>query len=144
MIAYLDSSVLARAYLPDEAGHDEARRLLGDPEVAAVTGTWTRIEASGALTRAARVGRGDAAGALALLDADLASAVTVLRADQDHVERHALELVVRHGLRAMEAWHVAVAAIVVPPLLAPGEEMGFASRDDAQRRVAQEFGFTAL
>ena len=43
MIVYLDSSILARAYLADEDGHDQAVALLDDPEIAAVTGTWTRI-----------------------------------------------------------------------------------------------------
>ncbi|MGI9094502.1 MAG: hypothetical protein ACR2F4_02870 [Thermoleophilaceae bacterium] len=47
MIAYLDSSVLARAYRADEDGHEQAIALLDDPEIAAVTGTWTRIEVSG-------------------------------------------------------------------------------------------------
>jgi predicted nucleic acid-binding protein len=86
VIAYLDSSVLARAYLIDEDGHDEAIRLLADPQVATVTGTWTRIEVSGALIRAARSGRWDAEGLLALVDADLSpdGPVSVLSAAQDH------------------------------------------------------------
>ena len=80
VIAYLDSSVLARAYLVDEDGYEDAKQLLGDPEVATVTGTWTRIEVSGALVRAARSGRGDERGLLELLDADLAGPVVVLSA----------------------------------------------------------------
>ncbi|BBU24315.1 MULTISPECIES: type II toxin-antitoxin system VapC family toxin [Mycobacterium] len=144
MIAYLDSSVLARAYLVDEDGHQQAIALLGDPEIATVTGTWTRIEVSGALVRAARGGRGDEKGLLALLDADLTGPVIVLAAPQDQVEQHALELVRRHGLRAMDAWHLAVAAIVVPPLLDRGEPKAFASRDQAQRKVAEELGFIAI
>ncbi len=71
MIVYLDSSVLARAYLADEDGHESAQALLSNPEIAAVTGTWTKIEVSGALMRAARSGRGDAADLLGLLDNDL-------------------------------------------------------------------------
>ena len=144
MIAYLDSSVLARAYLVDEDGHAEAGALLADPDIATVTGTWTRIEVSGALVRAARMGRGDEKGLLALLDGDLAGPVIVLGAAQEHVERHALQLVRQYALRAMDAWHLAVAAIVVPPLLGPGEPRGFASRDDAQRRVAAELGFVPI
>lgn len=143
MIAYLDSSVLARAYLVDEDGHQQATALLADPEIATVTGTWTRIEVSGALVRAARAGRGDEKGLLALLDADLAGPVIVLGAPQDQVEQHALELVRRHALRAMDAWHLAVAAIVIPPLLEPGEPQGFASRDQAQR-IAEYLGFVAI
>ncbi|HET9877038.1 MAG TPA: type II toxin-antitoxin system VapC family toxin [Mycobacterium sp.] len=144
MIAYLDSSVLARAYLVDEDSHQQATALLTDPEIATVTGTWTRTEVSGALVRAARSGRGDAKGLLALLDADLADAVIVLAAPQHQVEQHALELVRRHALRAMDAWHLAVAALVVPPLLEPGEQQAFASRDEAQRKVAEELGFVAI
>ena len=144
MIAYLDSSVLARAYLVDEDGHQEASAMLADPDIATVTGTWTRIEVSGALVRAARAGRGDEKGLLALLDGDLAGPVIVLGAPQDQVEQHALQLVRQHALRAMDAWHLAVAAIVVPPLLEPGEPRAFASRDEAQRQVAEELGFVAI
>jgi uncharacterized protein len=144
VIAYLDSSVLARAYLVDEDGHGQAAVLLDDPEIATVTGTWTRIEVSGALVRAARASRGDEKGLLALLDADLAGPVIVLGAPQDQVEEHALELVRRHALPAMDAWHLAVASLVVPPLLEPGEPKAFASRDEAQRKVAEELGFVAI
>ena len=144
MIAYLDSSVLARAYLVDEDGHQQATALLADPEIATVTGTLTRIEVSGALVRAARAGRGGEKGLLSLLDADLTGPVIVLGAPQDQIEQHALELVRRHALRAMDAWHLAVAAIVVPPLLEPGEPRAFASRDETQRRVAEELGFVPI
>jgi uncharacterized protein len=144
VIAYLDSSVLARAYLVDEDGHQEASALLADPDIATVTGTWTRIEVSGALVRAARAGRGDEKGLLALLDGDLAGPVIVLGAPQDQVEQHALQLVRQHALRATDAWHLAVAAIVVPPLLEPGEPRAFASRDEAQRQVAEQLGFASI
>ena len=144
MIAYLDSSVLARAYLVDEDGHQQATALMADPDIATVTGTWTRIEVSGALVRAARADRGDEKGLLALLDSDLAGPVIVLGAPQDQVEQHALQLVRQHALRAMDAWHLAVAAIVVPPLLDPGEPRAFATRDRAQRHVAEELGFVPI
>lgn len=144
MIAYLDSSVLARAYLVDEDGYEDAKQLLGDPEVATVTGTWTRIEVSGALVRAARSGRGDERGLLELLDADLAGPVVVLSAPQEQVEADALRLVRDQALRAMDAWHLATAAITVPPLAKPDEPRAFASRDQAQRAVAEQLGFVAL
>ena len=144
MIAYLDSSVLARAYLADEDGHQDATALIDHREIATVTGTWTRIEVSGALVRAARSGRGDEKGLLALLDADLSGPVIVLGAPQEEVEQSALALVRDHALRAMDAWHLAVASIVVPPLLEPGEERAFASRDEPQRGVARELGFVPI
>lgn len=146
MIVYLDSSMLARAYLADEDGHELAVSLLGDPEVAAVTGTWTRIEVSGALVRAARAGRVDAKRLLALLDADLSpeGPVTMLAVAQDRVEERALKLVREHALRAMDAWHLAVAELAVPGLAEEGEDVGFASRDHDQATVAERLGFTRI
>ena len=146
MIAYVDSSVLARAYLMDESGHAEAVALLEDPNVALITGTWTRVEVSGALVRAARTGRGNEADLLALLDADLGpeGAVTVVSAPQETVEEQALVLVREHALRAMDAWHLASAALTIKTLAEPGEEIGFASRDDAQSAVAGLMGFRCV
>lgn len=84
--------MLARAYLADEPGHAEVRALLEDTTVAVATGTWTRIEVSGALTRAGLVGRVKADDLLALFDADLGvdGLVTVLGAAQAEVEAEAL------------------------------------------------------
>lgn len=144
MIAYLDSSVLARAYLADEDGHQQAQALLLDPQIALVTGTWTRIEVAGALVRAARSGRGDEPGLLELLDSDLAGAISVLSAPQEQIETVALKLVREHALRAMDAWHLAVAKLTIPPLLDPSESPAFCSRDQAQRDVAAQLGFTAI
>ena len=142
MIVYVDSSVLARAYLPDETGHAEARSLFEDPDLSLITGTWTRVEVSGALVRAARSGRIDESGLLALLDAELSSdgPVTVVGAAQDEAEAVSLDLVRAHGLRAMDAWHLAVASLLAPGLLEPGETAGFATRDAAQADVAQTLG----
>ena len=146
MIVYLDSSVLARAYLADEQGHKEAALLLNDADVALVTGTWTRIEVSGALVRAAAVGRADREGLLALLDEDLGDdgRVAVVTADQSQVEARALTLVREHGLRAMDAWHLAVAALTLPDLAEAGEGIGFATRDGKQGEVAKVLGLVLL
>lgn len=73
-------------------------------------------------------GLGDEKRLLALLDADLAGPVSVVDAPKEQVEHEALKLVRRHAIRAMDAWHLAVAAITIPPLLGPGEERAFASR----------------
>ena len=137
---------MARAYLTDEAGHDEAVAMLEDPELGLITGTWTMIEVSGALVRAARAGRGDERGLLALLDADLAvdGPVTVVAAAQDDVEAQALQLVRSHAIRAMDAWHLATAKLVAPTLAESGEEIGFATRDDAQSAVAMTLGLRAV
>ncbi|MDP9451883.1 MAG: type II toxin-antitoxin system VapC family toxin [Actinomycetota bacterium] len=146
MIAYLDSSVLARAYLPDEDGHEQAVTLLEDPHVVTVTGTWSRIEVSGALVRAARDGRGDEEGLLALLDEDLDvdGPVTLLAVPQEELEERALALVRAHGLRAMDAWHLAAAAEIGMTLLEAGESMALATRDGEQARLAEELGFVLV
>lgn len=148
MIIYVDSSTLARAYLVDEPGHAAAAALLVDPAIALVTGTWTRIEVSGALVRAARAGRQptDAAPLLALLDADLGpdGPVTVLTSEQTAIETEALALVRAHGIRAMDSWHLVVARLTLPQLAEPGEELGFATSDGPQRDVARTIGFVAV
>jgi predicted nucleic acid-binding protein len=146
LIVYLDSSVLARAYLHDEVGHDEAQAMLEDAELALITGTWTRIEISGALVRAARAGRGDEEGLLALLDRDLAvdGPVTVVAAAQEEIEPVALDLVRVHALRAMDAWHLATATLTLPTLVEPGEGAGFATRDRGQAHVAAALGLLAV
>jgi predicted nucleic acid-binding protein len=149
VIVYLDSSVLARSYLDDEQGHREAAALLENPDMKYVTGTWTRIEVSGALLRAARSGRSkaDEHGLLTLLDVDLGAKgrVTELIVPQADAEQKALTLVREHALRTLDAWHLAVASLTVPALAAPEkEEIGFASRDDEQATIAEELGFTRV
>jgi uncharacterized protein len=146
LIVYLDSSVLARAYLADEDGHEAALALLSDPELATVTSTWTRIEVSGALVRAARAGRAGIKQLLTLLDADLSpeGPVTMLAVAQERAEEIALELVREHGLRALDAWHIAVAQLALPTLVEKDEKIGFASRDETQATIAEQLGFTRI
>jgi predicted nucleic acid-binding protein len=146
VIAYVDSSLLLRSYLHDEEGHVEAVALLEDPEIEHVTGSWTRIEVSGALIRAARSGRNetDEQGLLAILDADLAAdgRVAEVLAPHEAVEERALGLVREHALRTLDAWHLAVASLTVPALAEPEqEEIAFASRDEGQAAVAERLGF---
>lgn len=146
MIVYLDSSALVRSYLADEPGHSEVNSLLEDDDVAAVTAAITRLEVSGALVRAASTGRGDRDDLLTLLDSDLGDggAVTVVRVEERELEQRALELVREHGIRALDAWHLAVADLRVPAFAAPGETIAFCSRDEAQAKVAEGLGFALL
>ena len=60
------------------------------------------------------------------------------------IEVEALRIVRVHALRAMDAWHLAVAKLTIPNLIESGEEMAFASRDEDQRSVARQLGFTVL
>ncbi len=147
MIAYVDSSVLARALLADEDGSAEVRRLLADRTIAKYTGRWTRIEVSAAIVRAARAGRPVLrADALSRLDAELRAGgrIKVLAADDAEVEAKALALAREHGLRALDALHVALASIAIPKLADKGEPVGFASRDGDQAAVAKALGFAAV
>lgn len=116
--------------------------MLEDQETLLVTGTWSRIEVSGALVRAARAGRGDVHDLLAVLDGDLGpdGPITVLAGDQTDTEERALAIVRTHGLRAMDAWHLATATLTMPALADSGERLAFASRDEAQSRVAESLG----
>ena len=135
--------MLVRSYLPDEPGHDEARAAIDDSENVNVTGTWSRIEVSGALVRAARRGRRHAETSLAALDADLSAdgRLTVVHAAAEEVEAAALSLVRRHGLRTLDAWHLATASLALPRIAQPGEPLGFATRDEEQGAVAETLGF---
>jgi uncharacterized protein len=147
VIAYVDSSVLARALLADEKGSDDVRGLLADRKIAKYTGRWTRIEVSAAIVRAARAGRPIVqADALTRLDAELrpGGRIKVLAADDAEVEAKALALAREHGLRALDALHVALASIVIPKLADKGEPVGFASRDGDQATVAESLGFAAV
>jgi len=148
VIAYVDSSLLARAYLRDEDGSAEARRLLADRRIAKVTGRWTRIEVSAAIVRAARARRPvDRERALADLDNDLrhgSGRIEVITAPGLEIEARALAIAREHGLRALDALHVALAAIAVPKLADKGEPLGFASRDGDQATVAESLGFAAV
>lgn len=147
MIAYVDSSVLTRAYLDDEDGSAAARELLADPAVAKFTGRWTRIEVSAAIVRAARGSRPvPVERKLAVLDADLRpdGRVAVISAATELIEATALDVARTHGLRALDALHVALASIVLPRLADKGEPLGFASRDGDQATVAASLGFAPV
>ncbi len=144
VLIYVDSSVLGRAYLADEPGHADARDLLEGAD-RLVTGTLTRIEVTGLLVRATRAGRLDAGldEALATLADDLGDdgTVTVVRpSDQGAIEEAACAITTAHGIRALDALHIAVAQAVLPELADPGESTAFASRDGDQAAAAEAVG----
>ncbi len=144
MIVYLDTSVLVRAYLPDESGHAEAVTLLENAEAALITGSWTRIEASSALVRAARASRGEIGPLLELLDSDLrpgGGSVTVVDASQAEIESIALQLVRSSGIRSMDAWHLACASLAFAELTESGERTVFATHNAEQAEVAATLGW---
>ncbi|MFI6450747.1 type II toxin-antitoxin system VapC family toxin [Streptosporangium amethystogenes] len=148
MLTYIDSSILACAYLHDEPGHGRARELLEDPEHLLVTGTLTVVEVTGVLVRASRCKRLlELDGRLAVLTADLGEngPVTLLSVPRNTVERRAVEIVYSYGLRALDAIHLATAELAAVPLLEEaGDKLGFASCDTAQSEAAAALGFTPI
>ncbi len=147
MIAYVDSSLIVRAYLEDEQGSIAAQRVLADRSIAKYTGRWTRIEVSGAIVRAVRAGRPALRDdMMTRLDAELrpGGRIEVIAAPDAEVEARALAIAREHGLRALDALHVALAAIAIPKLADKGEPIGFASRDGDQATVAESLGFAAV
>lgn len=143
-VAYVDSSIIVRYYLPDESGQIEAAAIIDDPDTAIVTAALTRIEVSGALVRAAR-GRRVASiqGALDRLDVDFDQGlVTMVSAAEHDVHRVALDMVRRHGIRALDAIHVATAVLVFPAITEEGDQPVFVCRDRAQSAAAVELGLT--
>ena len=141
-IAYVDSSVVVSYYLPDETGHAGAVALLDDANVAIVTATLTRIEVSGALVRAARTGRIVAIeSVLDRVDDDFDNGlITMVAPDPANVHTAALDIVRTHGLRALDAIHVATAQLALPELIGPHDESAFVSRDAAQADAAASLG----
>jgi predicted nucleic acid-binding protein len=141
VIVYVDSSQLVRAYLPDEEGYLAANDLLLG-EDALVTSTWTLVEVTSALTRAARGGRANLDDLLTAFENDTAvdGPVTLLRPDPVSVETRAIEIVREHAIRSLDALHLAVAELAAMPLASP-EPCGFASRDQAQAEVAAKLNF---
>lgn len=147
MIVYLDSSYIVCGYLADEADHVQVRQLLRNPDHTTITGSWSRIEVTGALIRAATAHRGDREALLAAFEEDVSEVsgtLTVVDAEQAEIERIALDLVRTSGIRSTDAWHLACAHLALDELGEPGEERGFATRDAAQAAVARDLGLLVL
>ncbi len=146
VLVYLDSSVLARAYLADEPGHADAAALVRADHLL-VSGAWTSVEVTSALVRASRAGRlADLAGLLAVLASDTSDdgPITLLRANGEALESRATQIIQEHALRSLDALHLAYAELSAAPLAERDEPIGFASRDAAQTAAAQARGFVII
>lgn len=146
MLVYVDTSFLVRAYLADEPDHDDALGLLTDDDVLLVSSSLTRLEATSAILRAATAGRCDPALSLPVLEEDLSveGSVTLLTPDQSAMEAEAHAIIMVHGLRALDALHLACARIGAVPLLDPGATLHVASRDLHQAEAARALGFVTI
>jgi predicted nucleic acid-binding protein len=110
LIAYLDASALAKLFL-DEPGSDRAREVW-DSELTVSSSELASVELACALAAAVRAGR------LAphVLDPSVTEGTFLAHAEvvavDDDLVRSAAMLGVRHGLRVLDAVHVASALTV--------------------------------
>ena len=143
MVLFVDSSVLVRAYLADEDGHAAAcSQVFGSEPV--IASELARVEVTRAFVaavRGRRLTRSVSARLIERLDHDLAG-VGVLRMiefDGPPTLARARELVLEHGIRTLDAIHLAVADREGRALAGP-DELIFVTRDREQARVARALG----
>lgn len=146
MLVFTDSSVLVRAYMPDEVDHELAYRLVFEPAagVSVAASVLARVEVTAAVRRAARSRRltPDDAKALDLqVAADLGGAgpVLVVRSELSALATRARELVRRHRLRSLDALHLA-AAEIDGRRIAGTDGLLFQTMDHDQHDVAVTLG----
>lgn len=141
-VPFLDSSLIAAAYLADEDGHAAARDLI-DRTPRILSSELSRVEVSRAIAAAARSRRMRPAAAKRALDhlaRDLGGdgAIEVLPLDGPPTVERALRLVAEHPVGTLDAIHLAVASREGRALA--GDDLVFVTRDDRQRGVAKKLG----
>lgn len=138
-IAYCDTSVILRAYLPDELGHAEARRRLLSAEVSLISSVIAEVELTAALHGAARAGRvDDPEVVLSAISSALDGPLLFVALDATRVLPLATSLCERHRLRALDAIHLSVALTDGRALA--GEGLVFITRDADQAAAARAEG----
>lgn len=140
---YADTSALGRIYFADEEDHNQLRLLLLDDGEQVVSSQLARLEIASAAARAERAGRLSAAGRIvAAFDAHCGAGgpFTLLRLQADRIFESAHELVVRHGLRALDAMHLAVALGDAGALA--DTRLLFVTRDAEQAAAARAEGLS--
>jgi predicted nucleic acid-binding protein len=141
-LLYADSSALARAYFSDEDDHSELRTMLLEGSEPVVTSEIARLELASAV-RSAAIGRRVARynDLLARIDADFAEGGPIGPIDlrSDVILPAAYRLVVAHGLRTLDAIHLAV-CVEDCPAFAGDSAIAFITRDLDQAAVARALG----
>ncbi len=143
-LLYADTSAIARAYLTDEAGHEELRTLLFESDDRVVTSELARVELASAIVSGARTGRTPGwEVVLATMEADTGSAgmIALIALRPESILPSAFRLVTEHRLRTLDAIHLAV-AMEAGPRLAAGEGFEFVTRDRDQASAARALGLT--
>ncbi|MFL5797364.1 MAG: type II toxin-antitoxin system VapC family toxin [Actinomycetota bacterium] len=142
---YADTSVLVRAYLADEPDNQVALELVFGGGTGVVTSEVTRLEFASAVTRAMRANRNDAVGDyLGAFDADCGSdgPITLLALRPEAVLPSAHRLVTKHGLRSLDALHLAVALDEGRSM--SGGALAFATHDTEQASAAAAEGLDVV
>jgi len=139
---YADTSALVRAYFPDEVEHEILRRLLVEDREMVVTSEIARLELASAVRAAHSSGR-------VRRREELISRVESAFAEDGPIEPidlradvifpTAYRIVLQHGLRTLDAIHVAV-CVEECPALAGGDDIVFVTRDAEQAKAARALG----
>lgn len=141
-LLYADSSALARAYFSDEDEHANLRAMLLEGKEPVVTSEIARLELASAV-RAAASGRrlGRFSDLLARIDADFAEGGRIGPIDlrSDVILPAAYRLVLAHGLRTLDAIHLAV-CVEDCPAFAGDATIVFVTRDRDQTAAARTLG----
>ena len=143
VIAYADTSAVARAFLGDEGDHEVLRGLLFTTPGFAVTSDLTRVELSAAFQRAARAGRISDPERLitaALAEVSRSGGLRTVNLRIGEIENEVHHLLARHRLRAADAIHLATAIVA----LDGPDGVQFITRDRGQAEAARSEGFEVL
>lgn len=141
-LLYADTSALVRAYLADEAGHDELRALLLNGTHPVVTSEIARIELGSAVESAARAGRiraGDRLSDRIAADTSENGVIFLAELRPRAIVPRAYDLVRTYRLRTLDAIHLAV-ALEDAPAFAGSEEVVLVTRDADQAAAARSLG----
>src|SRR5712692_2929377 len=141
-LLYADTSALARVYVADESGHAELKALLFADQQPLVTSEIARLELASAMRAASRTGRvRNYADVLRGIDAHFAQGGPIDAIDLRPrlIFPLAHRLIIEHGLRTLDAVHLAV-CVEECPALAGGDEIVFVTRDADQAKAARALG----
>lgn len=145
-LAYLDASVLVRALLDEERGHDEAVRVLTEARGRTVSWAAVQVEAASALRSAIRARRTPnpavPARRLSALFSRPGSLMLLPGADPDLLPL-AIDIIGRQRIRALDALHLAT-ALTEGRRLAGRHPLVFVTADSAQAEAAAAEGLEVL
>jgi predicted nucleic acid-binding protein len=142
-LAYLDSSIIARAVLADEAHHDATRDGLVAARDRLVTWCGTRVELASALRAAESQGR--VVDAANVTDWAFVSGprVMLLPGDPATIVPLAADIAGRQLVRALDALHIA-AALTEAAMVAGDAPLLFVTGDQRQAHAARAEGLEVV